>query len=307
MRNLLTTILLITSLTSFSQKKDTLVRYFNVELEPVKKKESVFIGVAIKDPLGWSAIIYNDSMKVIMRGKYKDPDCMIKDGWFIYYDQKGQRAVAGKYTANLKTDLWQTWYPSGQVKDSVYFMNDMANGLCRKYSETGLIEGKGFYKNGTPDSAWEWYHENGQIATREHYTRGMLSSFECFDSSGISLGMNCAINRLPAIKGKYGGVEKYVSDSLKYPEKIKLSDVNYITVQFTVNKQGIMSEPTIVGVPVPTLADEVKKVIKSIPGWYPAVLHNRTLDYTYTLNVGFYPDFKVIKVQVVTNPYQVIN
>ncbi|HLO79539.1 MAG TPA: hypothetical protein VK166_01195 [Chitinophagaceae bacterium] len=307
MRNLLTTLFLLVSLSSFSQKKDTLVRYFSVDLEPVKKKQAVFIGVAIKDPFGWSTIIYNDSMKVIMRGKYKDPDCLIKDGWFIYYNQKGERSVAGKFTGNLKSDLWQTWYPSGRIKDSIYFANDMANGASRKYFENGLLEAKGFYKNGIPDSTWEWYHENGRKATLEKYTEGLLASFECFDSSGNSLGMNCAINRLPAIKGKYGGVEKYVTDSLKFPEKLNLNDVSFITIQFTVNKEGVMSTPNIIGTQLPTMSDEVLRVVKSIPGWYPAVLHNRTIDYTYTLSISFLPDFNAVRVQAITNPYQVIN
>ncbi len=304
MRNLLATLLLLLSFSSFSQKKDTLIRYFGADLEPVKKKEAVFIGVAVKDPFGWNAIVYNDSMKVIMRGKYQDQDCLVKNGWFIYYNQKGERSLAGKYDRNLKTDVWQTWYPSGQVKDSVYFLNDMANGSCSKFFESGQMEGKGFFRNGAPDSTWEWNHENGRKATQEKYSNGLLTSFECFDTSGNSLGMNCALNRLPAIKGKYGGVEKYVSDSLRYPEKIKLADISVATVQFTVDKQGMMSEPNILGALQPELSKEIVRVLRSIPGWYPAVLHNRTMDYTYTLSITFFEDNQGIQVRAIPNPYQ---
>lgn len=304
MRKLLAVITILLSLTGFAQKKDTLVRYFNANLEPVKKKEAVFIGVAVKDILGWNAIVYNDSMKVIMRGKYVDEDCKTKEGWFIYYNQKGVKYLAGKYSKNLRTDIWQTWYPSGQVKDSVYFSNNVANGPSRKYFESGVIESTGFFKNGAPDSVWEWHHENGRKASLEKYTKGMLSSFECFDSTGVSMGMNCAINRLPAIKGKYGGVEKYVSDSIRYPKKVNLTDLVFVTIQFTVNKLGIMNDPVVLNTAHVSLSEEIVRVLKSIPGWYPAVIHNRTIDHTFTLSISFFPDNQGIQVQTVDNPYQ---
>jgi hypothetical protein len=307
MRQLLAMITIFLSLTGYAQKKDTLVKYFNAELEPVRKKEAVFIGVVVKDLLGWNALVYNDSMKVIMRGKYADEDCKTKEGWFIYYTQKGDRYLAGKYSRNLKTDLWQTWFPSGQIRDSIYFLNDLANGQCRKYFESGILESAGFYKNGTPDSIWTWNYENGQKATFEKYNNGRLSSFECFDSAGVSLGMNCAINRLPAIKGKYGGVEKYVSDSIRFPEKLNLPEITFLTVQFTVSKLGNLSEPLIMQSSQNTLSAEIVRVLKSIPGWYPAVLHNRSMDYTYTLRITFYPENQGIQVETIPDPYQRIN
>jgi hypothetical protein len=307
MRKLLAMITIFLSLTGYAQKKDTILRYFNADLEPVKKKEAVFIGVVVKDVLGWNALVYNDSMKVIMRGKYAEEDCKTKEGWFIYYTQKGERSLAGKYSRNLRTDLWQTWFPSGQVRDSIYFVNNLANGQCRKYFESGIMESMGFYKNGIPDSTWTWNHENGQKATFEKYDNGQLSSFECFDSAGVSIGMNCAINRLPAIKGKYGGVEKYVSDSIRFPEKVKLADISVATVQFKVDKQGMMSEPNILGTLQPELSNEIVRVLRSIPGWYPAVLHNRTMDYTYTLRISFFALDQGIQVQAIANPYERVN
>ncbi len=307
MRQLLTMVTIFLSLTGFAQKKDTLLRYFNTELEPVKKKEAVFVGVVVKDVFGWNALVYNDSMKVIMRGKYADEDCKTKEGWFIYYTQKGERYLAGKYSRNLKTDLWQTWFPSGQIRDSIYFLNDLANGQCRKYFESGILESTGFYKNSTPDSTWTWNHENGRQATQEKYSNGRLSSFECFDSTGLSIGMNCAINRLPAIKGKYGGVEKYVSDSIRLPEKLNLPEITFVITQFTVNKQGEMSEPVILSGTQNTLSAEIVRVLKSVPGWYPSVSHNRTIDHTFTLRITFYPENQGIQVETVSNPYQRMN
>lgn len=299
---LLTILALAFSFLANAQKKDTLVRYFDSQLEPVNKRNAVYVGVVVKDAFGWNALIYNDSMKVIMRGKYEKEDCAVKNGWFIYYNNKGERYLAGKYDRNLRADLWQTWYPSGRQKDSIYFWNDRAEGPARRYFETGILESEGYYKAGLPDSNWVWHHENGQIATKEKYVQGKVASFECFDSTGVSVGMNCAINRPPAIKGKYGGIEKYLSDSIRYPANIPLDDSRYVEVMFTIYKSGSISEPQILKSGDQSLADEVVKAIKSVSTWYPAVSHNRNIDHTYNLSIRFLPDDQGILVLDLQDP-----
>jgi hypothetical protein len=297
MRHLLTSLAILLSVATAAQRKDTLVKYFNAELEPVKKKEAVFVGVAVKDPFGWNAIIYNDSMKVIMRGKYENEDCTVKDGWFIYYNNKGERYLAGKYTKNQRTDLWQTWYPSGKPKDSIFFSNDIPQGPCSRYFASGILESSGFYRNGQLDSIWIWHHENGQVATKELYRGGRVHHLECFDSTGLSLGMNCALNRPPAIKGIYGGIEKYLSDSIRNPSKAPLDEMRSVAVEFIVYKSGSLSVPQILRSEDSLLEKEVLRAIRSIPAWYPAVSHNRNIDHTYNLLITLLPDNQGVMVQ----------
>jgi hypothetical protein len=302
MRHLLTAIAILVSVASAAQKKDTLVRYFNAQLEPSKKKEAVFVGVAVKDAFGWSALVYNDSLKVIMRGKYEDQECTVKDGWFIYYNNKGERYLSGKYARNMRTDLWQSWFPSGQPKDSIYFERDLPHGPSKRYFASGTLESSGSYKAGLLDSNWVWYHENGQVATREKYRNGLVSSLECFDSTGKSLGMNCALNRPPAIKGVYGGVEKYLSDSIRNVSKGSVNDLRSVEVEFIVYKSGSISAPRILRNEDTLLAKEVVRAIRSVPAWYPAVSHNRTIDFTFNLVIALLPDNQGIMVQDNRNP-----
>lgn len=297
--------LLFFPLMCFAQKtgKDTLLRYFNTSLEPVKKKEAVFIGIAIKDVNGWNALVYNDSIKVIMRGRYLDDDCRIREGIFFYYNDLGIRYMSGQYHQNKKTGWWQTWYPSGTIKDSVLFNNDLPQGIGVRYFASGTIESRGAYKEGKLDGDWTWYHENGQVATREKYTAGLLSSLECFDSTGKPAGFSCAIDRGPAIKGRYGGVEKFVQDSLRFPpEALKKQVEGYVAVQFTVSKTGTINEPLILESPDPLCSEEVIRVIKAIPAWYPAISHNRQIEYTFTLNIPFFTTNPLVPVTGIKAP-----
>ncbi len=283
-------ILMISPLALAAQKtgKDTLLRYFDAALEPVKKKDAVYIGVAVKDVAGWNTVIYNDSIKVVMRGRYTDVDCKIKEGTFIYYS-KGSRYMAGNYSRNMRTGAWLTWFPSGQMKDSLPFANDLAEGYSVKYFESGVLESTGEYKQGMINGEWNWFHENGKIATREKYSGGKLASLECFDTLGNPTGFNCAIARPPAIKGRYGGIEKYIKDSLQFPEIALKKDLEgYVTLQFVVNKNGQIEEPEILFSSDPSFSAEAVRVLRSVPAWYPAISHNRVIDHIYTLNIPFY-------------------
>ena len=295
---LLAILLLSLPAISQAQKNDTLVRYFDARLEPCKKKDFVFIGVIIRDPFGWDGIIYDDSARTIMRGHYRDEACKEKDGWFMYYFANGKRALSGKYENNVRQLTWKSWYPAGQLKDSVQFLNGVQEGIGFSFFENGQLESSGLYRQGVLDQDWTFYHENGKIATKEKYAAGKLSALECFDTSGSSTGVNCAIKRDPEIKGRYGGVIKFLKDSLVYPPIAKANNLEgYVIVEFTITKDGSLKDIRILSSPDQLFNDEVLRVLKSVPGWYPAISHNRMLNFTYTLNIPFFVDDPEIHIE----------
>ncbi len=282
-----------TASSRFSQNpsKDTLVRYFNAQFEPCKKKDFVFIGVVIRDMDGWNGIIYDDSTRVLMRGKYLHEDCLVKNGWFVYYFPNGKRALGGKFENNIRQGVWMRWYISGQIRDSLEFRNNLANGPSMGWYENGLIESSGIYTNGNYDHVWLFYHDNGKPATREKYVAGKLSELECFDTLGNLKGVNCALLRAPEIKGRYGGINKYLEDSLAYPDEARKKQVKGIVqIAFTITKTGTVKDVMILSSPHKILSDEVLRVLNSAPGWYPAVSHNRVMEYTYKLSIPFMVD-----------------
>ncbi len=259
------------------------------QLEPCKKKEFVFIGVVIRDLNGWNGIIYDDSTRVIMRGRYLHEDCLVKDGWFVYYFPNGKRSIGGKFEHNIRQGTWMRWYPSGQIRDSLKFINNLAHGPSFSWFENGRPESEGMYRQGKYDYQWTFYHDNGKVATREKYEEGKLSDLECFDTSGNSMGINCAILRNPEIKGKYGGFMKFMQDSIVLPqEAIKRDITGMVQIEFMVTKEGQVKDFRILSSPDPILTNEVMRVVKSVPGWYPAISHNRLMDFTFRMNVPFY-------------------
>lgn len=271
-------------------RKDTVIRYFDVNLEPVKKREAVFVGVTVRDAMGWNCLIYDDSMRVLVRGKYKDDDCKVKEGWFMYYYLDGKRAAGGKFSNNIRVDNWKTWHPNGNLKDSLIYVNGNANGGSRSFHENGKLAADGVYVNGQMDGAWAFYHENGQPSTKEVYKGGKLADLECFDTLGNSKGINCAIARPPTLVGRYGGIQKYLADSLKIPSAAGAAVEGFVTAQFTITKEGRLVNFRIVSTEHILLSREVIRVFGGITDWYPAVSHGRNIDYTVTLNIPFFLD-----------------
>src|SRR6188768_2632655 len=129
--------LLVTIEGQCQKSKDTLIRYFNEDLQPVRKKEAVFVGILIKDQMGWNTLIYDDSTRILARGRFADTDCKIKDGWFVFYYSDGKRASAGRFERNVRVDIWKSWYPNGQVKDSFNYVNNNPEGGAKSYHESG--------------------------------------------------------------------------------------------------------------------------------------------------------------------------
>ncbi len=274
---------------SFPQKKDTLIKYFNTAFDPCKKSEAVYAGVAVKEGLGWSVAAFNDSGKIVMRGFYKDKQLATKHGWFVYYYSHGQRMMASKYENNIPEGNWQTWYSNGQLKDSITFKKGLRDGPSVSFFETGKIKCTGIFSNNAADSNWAWYHENGNIATEEVFSAGRLKDLKCYDSNGKFTGIMCSLEKEPAIKGYYGGIRKYIKDSLLYPvEAWRRGLEGIVDVEFTVTKEGKTENTKITYSSNELFTTEVIRLINSVPGWYPAIEHNRIIDYKVTLKIPFY-------------------
>jgi TonB family protein len=274
---------------SIAQKSDTIIRYFNTQFEPVAKSSASYTGMVYPENNKWTVVVINDSSKTLMTGFYKDKSLKIKNGMFTYFYPDGKPMVRGEYLNNEQEQLWMSWYPGGEKKDSVYFSKGIKTGAASSWFENSNTKFTGYYLMSFPDSSWAWYHENGKPSTREKYVGGKLTALECFDTLGNYSGVTCALEKAPTIKGYYGGINKYIIDSLYYPEEaLKKNIQGIVDVSFTITKTGKLENIKVINTPDNLLSNEVIRVLKSVPAWYPAIEHNRLVDYTQTLKIPFY-------------------
>jgi TonB family protein len=272
-----------------AQKSDTLTRYFTSDFEPTTKAGSAYEGKVFPQGTGYGAIVADSAGRVLMTGTYRDRVLRIREGLFTFYHPNGTVQMKGSYTNNRQAGDWLGWHANGQIKDSVGYNLGEKQGRSRGWHDNGQLMYEGFYFAGFPDSTWSWYYPNGQPSTKEKYRLNKLTSLECFDSLGNKTGSNCSLELPPTIQGRYGGLQKYIMDSLYYPaEALQRNIQGVVEVQFTITKEGKLKDIKYLNSPDKLLSDEVTRVLLSVPAWYPAIRHNQMVDQTQNLKIPFY-------------------
>ena len=283
-------LLLLTLLPIFcaAQKKDTVIRYVNAAYESDIRENAAYVAKAWEDKGGWSALVYDNSGKLVMTGQYKDRSLKMRQGVFTFYHPNGTPEQVGRYENTQKVGPWISYYDDGMMKDSMSYANNMRNGMALGWHTNGQRRFAGAYKDSYMEGPWMWFHKNGVPSTKEEYAKGKLLKLECYDSTGQLTGSNCSISTQPGIKGKYGGIQKYIIDSLTYPkEALRRGAQGTVTLEFEVSKTGQAGKFHVISTPDSLLSAEVIRLIKSVNGWYPAVEHNQLVDYTFRLFVPF--------------------
>src|SRR5687768_1687765 len=111
-------ILVFLPLFASSQRKDTVLKYLNANLEFTTEQYAVYYGVAVKQPSGWFLYALYPDTTPLLKVYYKDRALKVKHGHFTSFYPKNKPAYSGKYDNNKKTGIWQSWYENGNRKDS---------------------------------------------------------------------------------------------------------------------------------------------------------------------------------------------
>ncbi|HJW15576.1 MAG TPA: TonB family protein [Flavisolibacter sp.] len=319
-------LLMCLPLRNMAQKKDTLYKYLDADLQPTDEKNGEFFGVAIKKDGYWVLYaIYPDTTPVI-KAIFKDRQLKIKHGPYTVYYPKNRIETTGFYHNNMMNGVWQTWYPNGNKKDSGLVINNQLvnlwkewypnghiknectyseaqdqtiyksintpwtgprNGKYSSWYENGKMESLGKYINGIMDGEWKWYYDNGNISTIEFYSDGKISALQCFDTTGKSTGEYCSISKPPLLKPA-GDFREYIFGNLLWPEEaIKNKIEGTVDVNFTVTKNGELKDLKITSDKA-VLKKEVERLFETMKEWYPAVSHNRPVDAQEEFSIPFY-------------------
>jgi len=310
---------------SFAQKKDTVFKYLDSNLQPSGEKDAAYFGVAIHKEEGWLLYaVYADTTPVI-KAWFKDKKLQIKDGPYTIYYPKHVIAQQGYYRENKMNGVWQSWHPNGHKKDSGMMINNQlvgtwkewyANGVlmydCNYTSRpdnwllqlsgpqftikdgaftswysNGIMESTGVYKNNMMEGQWNWFHINGKQSTIEQYKDGKIVSLQCFDTTGKETGELCSIDK-PALLKSFGDYQQYVFQNLLWPEEaIQKKIEGEVKVGFTVNKFGILKS-LVIESDEEILKKAVQDLFETMKEWYPAVSHNRAIDWEGYMVIPFY-------------------
>jgi len=95
---------------------------------------------------------------------------------------------------------------------------------------------------------------------------------------------------------KWNGFRAWVTDNVKYPPEAQARKIEgWITANFTVELDGTVSNPVVLGSVDPVLSDEVIRVIKSSPKWEPPKNPAVDMPFTSSVNIGFKLPDQIVK------------
>src|SRR5687768_7780005 len=130
-------LIILLPLCCMGQRKDTVLKYFDAQLEFTSKEKAVFYGVAVKRDDGWFLFALYPDTTPLLKVNFKDRGLKIKHGPYVTYFPKNKIAYNGFYENNRKNGVWQSWYENGNLKDSGYFRDNMMTGQWKRWHENG--------------------------------------------------------------------------------------------------------------------------------------------------------------------------
>jgi antitoxin component YwqK of YwqJK toxin-antitoxin module len=101
---------------------------------------------------------------------YTDPSGL-KQGYWAFYGKDKKLAEytpdakieEGRYKDNRKNGIWVNYWPNGNKKSEVTFINNSAKGFAIMYFEDGKKQEEGNWENNRWTGAYKMYHPNGNL------------------------------------------------------------------------------------------------------------------------------------------------
>jgi protein TonB len=96
------------------------------------------------------------------------------------------------------------------------------------------------------------------------------------------------VEQQPEFPGGYTAMMKYLKDNINYPTIAQENGIKgRVTLQFVVDKEGIISQVKVIKGVDPSLDKEAVRVVKSMPKWIPGKQNGKPVNVWFTLPVVF--------------------
>ncbi len=244
--------------------QDTLRFYFDKDWKPTSDYQSYYYRDMYKSGSLWIVIDYFPDGQVQMKGSSLTLNTDDKQGLFTFYFKNGIKKGEGNYNHGKKIGAWTWWYKNGQLK------------------------GAGNFKNDKKEGQWKWYFDNGQKSAVEQYGNDSLLSARYWNRDGSILKDPEKAVRSIEFPGGKEALMTFMKENLVFPEDLKELDISGIVyVSFVVDTNGAVKDIKILRSPHPELSKLVIAMIKKMPRWKPAKVHNIISESKANLPVKF--------------------
>jgi antitoxin component YwqK of YwqJK toxin-antitoxin module len=283
----------------------------------VRRNDHWFLYALYSDTTPVASIYFKDKKLTIKDGAYTvfyPKNTKAIEGYFVEnkkdsiwqnWHPNGNLKDSGFVKNNQLIGEWKTWYETGQLKIVCHYKDQIdpviqhllaiqsnqnigiKNGAYESLYSNGIKESSGFFKDDLMEGEWRWYYESGHLSTIENYKSGKLTSLRCFDSTGKEEGDFCSIAK-PATVKRVGDYREFIKENLTWPEEaLKKKIEGIVKVKLSIDKYGKVKELELTSDQT-ILKKAVEELFNTMKEWYPAVSHNRPIEWKDEFDIPFY-------------------
>lgn len=241
---------------------------------------------------------------------YADSTRRILQGLYTSYHASGSMSEQGMYENGKRHGRFDGWHENGKQRSIFYYNMGVAVDTNRRWNDAGELvyesvlnaEGTGYVKGmdrgagfnesgpmlkGARHGEWTIYQE-GRLLMKMQYIKDSIAVSECYDSLGNVANGLCIYEKEATFPGGFNGWRNYLQQNLRYPDEAKRNEIQgVVKINFTVDKDGMLSDYVIASSPHESLSKEVMRLLQKGPKWVPAIQYNRPVKMRHSQNVVF--------------------
>ena len=189
------------------------------------------------------------------------------------------------YAQKIDTTFYDAdWKETEKANHSFYrIMSKTDDGklMATDYFKTGEVQMTGTYKSLSPevkDGDFIWYHQNGKKKTLTNFKDNAIISTNSWDEEGVEV-----INVPPEYPGGMQALYKYIGTKFIYPKGLKPKPIGIINLSFVIDKDGSITDITVVQSVHELLDAEAVRVLGSVPRWKPGTQNGKAVRVKYNI------------------------
>ncbi|MBR5377785.1 MAG: toxin-antitoxin system YwqK family antitoxin [Bacteroidales bacterium] len=114
---------------------------------------------------------YAPNGRVVATGYYVNQK---KEGEWRYFDKESGQLLLSEDNVGGKVSGWSRLYnpKNGKLAEETQYVNGIPEGVCKKYSDTGVLLMEGQYHNGMLEGPAKTYYPNTNVKEEGLYSKG---------------------------------------------------------------------------------------------------------------------------------------
>jgi len=244
---------------------------------------------------------------------------IIYEGTVIRYYKNGMKKSAINYKKDVSVGMAYYFFENGKLKKQVEFLekdpsekkdvnlafeerskliyqvDSMGKVLVKdgnghlidttKSAKDQFVE-EGDYKDGFKDGVWKGHYVSGKSNYVESYALGKFISG--VNTEGDKTYEYTILESRPQYKGGINAFYKYLGNAIRYPSSAYKSGISgSVHVSFTIEKDGKVSDVTVVKSVFGPIDEEALRVVNASPKWIPGMQRGLPVKVKYNIPISF--------------------